>query len=335
MTPEEPQQGNGAAEWEDGQMLSDRYRVNECLQRSSTCHLYRVGDVFRDVTHLVLRPSPRTMTEEGGLDWFERFCNSALNTPSHPNLLSCYRLDHDVEVPFLIMDDAGGGTWEHAIRQGQLGDLRKMLDVAIQVGHGLAWLHTYGRVHANLKPSNVLLSEDGIVKVYKYGETDALTRAYASPEQLLGGQTLTGSTDAWSWAASVLHMFIGMVNWSDGSRARRALGLYVRNGPARPGLSLMPRPLVVLLNQCFQADPSDRPASMREVVERLEDVYETATNSAYRHPAGGDDGDGQRENPRSGGRDAQNPVDTPPEPKRFSPKRSDRDDGDRRRLYRN
>ena len=57
---------NAKWEWQPDQVLSDRYRVGECLQRSATCYLYRILDIFRNATHLALRPSRETLAEEGG-----------------------------------------------------------------------------------------------------------------------------------------------------------------------------------------------------------------------------------------------------------------------------
>jgi serine/threonine protein kinase len=111
-----------------------------------------------------------------------------------------------------------------------------------------------------------------------------MTRAYAAPEQLTDGAPLSNATDVWCWAASVLHMFSGIVNWSDGARAPAALERYLRIGPAIPGLALMPVPVVELLRQCFQVNPKDRPGSTAEVVEQMETHYYNATNTAYEKP---------------------------------------------------
>jgi serine/threonine protein kinase len=270
-----PNQGAmNSGEWTAAGVLSDRYRIAGCVQRSATCTLYRTSDVFRDETHLVLRPSFRLLKAAGAQAWFERFCKDALTVPSHEDLLTCRRLDRHEGVPYLIMDDFDGQTWEAVVRDGQLADLHDMIAVAIRTARGLAWLHDHDHVHANLKPANVLIGADCRVKVFKYGETAALTRAFASPEQLAPGQGLTPATDMWSWAASVLYMFVGIVNWPDGLHAPAALDRYLRHGPAKPDLALLPVQGVELLRHCFEKKPTNRPKDMHEVLGVVEKLYE-------------------------------------------------------------
>jgi len=268
------QSATSSGQWAAAGVLSDRYRIGECVQRSATCVLYRTSDVFRDETHLVLRPSFRILEAQGGREWFERFCKGALAVPSHEDLLACRRLDRHEGVPYLIMDDFLGRTWEDVVAAGELGDLQDMLAVAIRTARGLGWLHEHDHVHANLKPANVLIDADGAVKVFKYGETAALTRAFASPEQLDRTAHLTPATDMWSWAASVLYMFVGIVNWPDGLHAPGALDRYLRHGPAKPELALLPVQGVELLRHCFQTDPTDRPQDMHEVLSVIEKLFE-------------------------------------------------------------
>lgn len=281
-----PEHDNSMGEdaWRPEQLLADRYQVAECVRKSATSCLYRVRDEYRDCSCLALRPSLRTIAKPGGIEWFERFCQNALGVPPHPNLLACRRFDRNGDVPFLIMDDVVGKWWDAAIKQAELNKLPRMLDVCIQVAQGLAWLHANDRMHTNMKPANVMLADSGIVKILKYGGTDALTRVYASPEQIDGDRSLDYATDIWSWAASVLHMFVGKVAWPTGSKAPAALRRYVRSRPDRGGVALMPVPLVELLDSCFKSDPAARPLAMDDVVAQVEGIYQDVTHKEYRPP---------------------------------------------------
>jgi serine/threonine protein kinase len=285
---------NAESRWESGQVLSDRYRVGQLERASATCLLYEVVDVFRDVPQLILRPSPGTLAEQKGLQWFVQFCRNALSVPNHPNLLACRRMDYAGRVPYLVMEHVDGLYWDEAIEAGELTELGDMLDVAIQVARGLEWLHENGTAHGNVKPANVIIcGEMGVAQMLKYGELLAHTRAYAAPEQLAGNKTADSATDIWCWAASVLHMFSGMVTWSSGPRAPQALQRYQRNGPALPGRALMPVPVVQLLEECFRSDPDERAGSTVDIVERLEDVYCNAQNAPYHGPPSGDEYDSE------------------------------------------
>lgn len=288
MNAERGQDVDGAP-WEPDQLLADRYRVGVCIRQSGTCHLYRVEDVFRGQFHLVLRPSVRLLAREGWREWFERYCGNALSVPAHPSILACERVTGDRGVPFLVMEDAEGRGWDSLIFHGGLVELPAMLDVARQSAEGLAWLHSHGHIHYNAKPGNVLVCGSGAVKVWKYGESDVKTRAYASPEQLAGGRPLTPATDVWSWAVSVLHMFVGRTVWPSGADAPLVLRRYMQNGPAREGIPLMPGPLARLLAQCLKSDPDERVVTMDEIAEALKGIHTDAVSARRERRAGARD----------------------------------------------
>jgi serine/threonine protein kinase len=282
------------APWDPDQLLVDRYRVRDCVRQSSTCQLFRVQDVFRGTYRLVLRPSPRTVTKEGWREWFAEFCRNALAVPPHPNVVTCERMTEEGGLPFLIMEDVEGRGWDSLISDRSLSDLAQMLDIALQTAQGLAWLHRHDRIHYNFKPGNVLVGRSGVSKVWKYGEPGAKTRAYASPEQLAGDQSLTWATDVWSWAVSVLHMFVGRVVWKSGADAPKALLRYMQTGPAEPRIPLMPGPVARLLSKCFKNSPDERLIAMETIAETLEGTlgHSEAASQPKDAPAGPASGQG-------------------------------------------
>jgi serine/threonine protein kinase len=266
-THEEKKQGV----WEIGTLLADRYEIEQVVKPSATCCLYRARDVFRATSHLIVGPGRQACLLEGGLLWFEQYCQKSVGVPAHPNVLTPKRVDHHRKIAFLLMPDFEGEFWDEAIKGGDLRDMQAMLSVATQAARGLAWLHRQGCIHYNVKPANVVLCDSGFTKVWKYGENGAATRAYASPEQI-AGEDLTAATDIWSWGVSVLHMFVGKVTWPSGHLAAAILERYLRNGPAVEGIPMMPTALAEVLSRCFHADTGQRPADMKEVVTVLESM---------------------------------------------------------------
>jgi serine/threonine protein kinase len=255
--------------------------MKELVRQSSSCQLYRAEDVFRGDLHLVLRPSTRLLSREGWRQWFRQYSETALAVLPHPHVLACERMTEEGEFPFLVMENVEGQCWDTLIGEGKLRDLRTMLALARQVAEGLGWLHSQTIIHGNLKPANVLVSTEWQAKVWKYAEPDAKTRAYASPEQL-GEGPLTAATDAWSWAVSVLHMFVGRVAWARGPEATTALQRYMQRGPALADLPLMPGTVADLLRECFEEDPEGRLTDMEQVAARIEKIC----RSAFRPAAG-------------------------------------------------
>ncbi len=283
--------------WQSGKLLADRYQIKECLRSSVTCGLYRADDIFRGVTKLVLGPGPAAATEQAGLEWFASYCKKLLSVPDHPNVLTPVRMDRHGGRPFVVLADECATFWDAAIKDGSLTrELGPMISTALQSARGLAWLHQHDYLHYNMKPQNVLLNGNGVAKVWKFGQERAKTPVYASPEQLSDGEELTPATDMWSWAVSVLHMFVGCVTWDAGPKAPAILQRYMHGGPARESVPLMPADLTRLLGRCLHKEPADRPASMEEVVQEVqalmdelgEDEEQTVASALAHPPAAGD-----------------------------------------------
>lgn len=195
---------------------------------------------------------------------------------------------------------------------GPQAALARILDVAIQAAWGLHYVHELGLIHQDVKPLNVMMTADGTAKVTDFGLAGAkaaafkeneqqpagatmlatwagMTPAYCSPEQAeiaaeIGAGTawerlpkLTRRTDVWSWAASVLEMFLGERSWPAGQIAHVGL----EHEP--DGRHLPPMPPVVkdLLRACLQKRPEDRPHNLMQVADTLQTVYRQVTKQAY------------------------------------------------------
>lgn len=193
----------------------------------------------------------------------------------------------------------------------------RILDVAIQFAWGLHFAHEKGLVHQDVKPGNVLMKLDGTAKVTDFGLAGArqaveenreeevkrwlglsgkpdadtlrtllvshagiLTPAYCSPEQARR-EKLTRRTDIWSWAVSVLEMFVGGVSWMSGVAAPAALTARGQQGSDDAALPRMPDALAELLGRCFQTDPAARPHDMAEVAEVLRGIYLAVDGGSY------------------------------------------------------
>jgi serine/threonine protein kinase len=180
----------------------------------------------------------------------------------HRNVVSCHYIRRIDDVPRVFAEYVAGGDLQEFIK-----DKRRILDIAIQAAWGLHHAHEHQLVHQDVKPVNLLMTHDGVVKVTDFGLTTSTampsadsatmvlavagyTPMYASPEQL-SGTPLTRRTDVWSSAVTVVEMFAGEPTWPVGSVAGYYLEELIKNGPADAQLPSIPKPLQQLLRECF------------------------------------------------------------------------------------
>jgi tetratricopeptide (TPR) repeat protein len=202
-----------------------------------------------------------------------------------------------------------GGSLKEAITSKTLykGDnkaaLERILDISIQTARGLHYAHEQGLIHQDVKPENLLLSKTGEAKVADFGISNAktiikeakerktsseiktiiskagsYTLAYCSPEQI-EEKELTRRTDIWSWALSVLEMFTGKCQWSNGAEAGKDCEKYF--GTARIPI---PEAGKDLLRHCFCENEAERPYDFREIEKTLLVIYKEETGKEYWRP---------------------------------------------------
>ena len=247
-------------------------------------------------------PRPEIFAKTGGKENFIREAQTWVNLGDHPHIVSCRFVETLGGIPRIFID--GGSLadrirWRILYRGGPEQALQRILDVAIQTAWGLHYAHEQGLVHQDVKPANIMITMDGIVKVTDFGLAKAramageeqvprtgqsilvswggMTPAYCSPEQA-AKQPLNRKTDIWSWAVSVLEMFVGEVTWMAGGLAREVLASHQRQDVIIPA---MPSELVKLLSHCFQPRSEDRPPTILEVAGDLLVIYEHLAGQAY------------------------------------------------------
>jgi serine/threonine protein kinase len=166
----------------------------------------------------------------------------------------------------------------------------------------LHYAHEQGVIHQDVKPANVLLLADGTAKITDFGLAKAravsgesfvadagrsilvsaggMTPAYCSPEQANKGP-LSRKTDIWSWAVSMLEMFVGEVCWQSGSAAPEVLKRLDELRIEGVGLPEMPERLRELIMVCFAVAPGKRPKDASEISHRMQEIYGSQLKEDY------------------------------------------------------
>jgi WD40 repeat protein/serine/threonine protein kinase len=298
-------------ELKSGQPLLGTYKVVSLLGKGGMGKVYRVHHTGWNMDLAVKQPLSKTFSKPGGIDRFIEEAETWVNLGLHPHITSCYYVRTIQDIPHIFVELVTGGSLEdwithhqgkHNLYEGNKQEiLSRILDIAIQFAWGLGYAHSRGLIHQDIKPLNVLMTNDGIVKVTDFGLARAAALAlsdpgdqkgksqpvadgiysppWASPEQV-NRQGLTFQTDIWSWGVSVMEMFRGGFTWRFGHVADTILDLILEEGPSE-GLPEIPEHVADLLHQCFRENPEDRPASMDLIADQLQEFYAQIFQQAY------------------------------------------------------
>ena len=204
---------------------------------------------------------------------------------SHDNVLSIYDFGEDEQGhPFMVMEFLRGENLRHAIQNGNTGDLKGKLKIALQVARALGYVHTQKVIHRDIKPDNVHINTAGVVKLMDFGiaKTEGLqmTRAgfvlgtpyYMAPEQVTG-QNITEQVDVYAFGVLLFELLTG-VKPITGDTVERIF-YSILNEP----LNLeplreagVPEAVCGLVAQCTAKKPAERPQGFPPVCAEMERI---------------------------------------------------------------
>ena len=223
---------------------------------------------------------------------FEREAR-AIAALNHPNIAQIY----DVGENYIVMEYVDG----EPVRAPD--DLRKLLDIAVQIADGLAAAHAAGFVHRDLKPDNILLTNDGRVKILDFGlakqtsstsasdTTQTLTVtnpgtvlgtvAYMSPEQARG-RDLDARSDQFSFGLILYELAVGKRAFQRPSTAE-TMAAIIREEP-EPLPASVPMLLCWTIERLLSKDANDRYASTRDLFAELRAMRGRISEISAIHP---------------------------------------------------
>ncbi len=265
-----------------GSMLA-HYKIEAPIGQGAMGVVYRAHDegLDRTVAVKVLRPAVSGMTVR--VDRFFREARAAARV-SHPNLTHIYFVGGDGSYRFFAMEYVTGCSLDEYVEAHGSPDLETGIDFICQAAAGLAAAHDAGIVHRDVKPSNVLVREDGSVKVTDFGLSKSLdadvnisqedsvigTPTYMSPEQCRS-KAVDARADIYCLGLTAWALFTGRPPYPGPS-----LGDVLHDQINTPLPSLLaerpdlPEGLDRVLRTMCSKKPSDRPSDMVEVVRLLE-----------------------------------------------------------------
>ncbi|MEO5378523.1 MAG: protein kinase [Magnetococcus sp. DMHC-6] len=304
-------------DWTEGDLILGIYKVTGLLGVGGMGKVYKVHHLGWNMDLAVKSPKPEILTVPGAVDSFMMEAENWVNLGLHPNTCSCYYVRELGGIPRLFAEFVTGGdldSWIKGDRKKSIAPklyegeekivLGRMLDIAVQFAWGLHFAHTQGMIHQDIKPANVMLTPEGNAKVTDFGlarmrhseqpgtttnelvESAGMSPRWCSPEQSQQ-HSLSNATDIWSWALSVLSMFVGAEGkWQKGTMAPtimegfRSMGLRARDTRIPP----MPEKLADILTASFQIDPKARPSHLGDLADDLANLYEKILEQPFPRP---------------------------------------------------
>ena len=303
--------------FDTGGLLLNTYRIDSNAIQGGMGTIRRVHHMSWDTDLAMKRPKKEFFVTEKQKDAFIHECDAWINLGLHPNIVSCYYVREIDEVPTIFSEWMDGGSLEGKIRDGSLykgtdAEVgKRLLDIAIQFARGLNVAHERGLIHQDVKPDNLLLTNDWDAKVSDFGLAKArsmitilegdwtvreddpfgtivtpsggMTPSYCSPEQA-ASQPLTRRTDIYSWAVSVLEMYIGDRPWFQGRELTGPVVSVACDTYFEMCRVPMPDRLRSLLARCLAYNPDDRYHDFSRVEASLKEIYRMETGEEYPRP---------------------------------------------------
>ena len=196
------------------------YEIVSELGRGGMGVVYTAHDPRLD-RHVAIKLLPPDLTRDDTAK--QRFLQEAkaASALDHPNICNIHEINETADGQlYLVMAHYGGETLKERIARGPLA-LDDAIDIATQVGQGLAEAHSAGIVHRDIKPANLLVTKNGVVKILDFGlaklagvegvthtHTAVGTVLYMSPEQARG-EEVDHRADIWSLGVVLYEMLAG------------------------------------------------------------------------------------------------------------------------------
>ncbi|HEY3980519.1 MAG TPA: protein kinase [Streptosporangiaceae bacterium] len=276
-------------------VLPDRYQLNEMLAAGGFGEVWRATDLALNrpvavkLLHAGVARHPETLARFRAE---ARHCGAL----SHENIARVYDYGEppDARAPFLVMELVEGPSLAEELAAGPL-DPGRVADVVAQTAAGLDAAHRAGLVHRDIKPGNLMLSPDGLVKITDFGISYAAgaapvtstgqlvgTPGYLAPERVRGARA-GPSSDLYS---------LGIVAWECLAGAAPFAGSAVevaiahRDRPLPPLPAFVPAEVAALVAELTAKDPAERPATAGDLARRAAGLHDRLAAGAL--PLGGD-----------------------------------------------
>lgn len=264
-----------------GKKLNGRYKIIGNIGSGGMANVYLAQDLIlkRQVAVKVLRFD--FQNDQTAIRRFQREALAATELV-HPNIVSVYDVGEEDGMQYLVMEYVKGMDLKRYIREHSPMSYGKIVDIMEQILSAIALAHQHRIIHRDLKPQNILIDENGTVKITDFGIAIALSETsitqtnsmlgsvhYLSPEQARGGMA-TKQSDIYALGIILYEMISGKVPFDGESAVSIALKHFQNDLPSLKEVDPnIPQALENVVLHATAKEPVDRYKNVEEMAEDL------------------------------------------------------------------
>ena len=264
-----------------GQKINDRYQIVKTIGEGGMANVYLAEDVIleRNVAVKILRGD--LATDEKFVRRFQREALSA-SSLSHPNVVEVYDVGEDNGLYYIVMEYIEGKHLKQLLKRRGTLTLKEVVDIMLQITDGMSAAHDSLIIHRDIKPQNIMILENGLVKITDFGIAMALNGTqltqtnsvmgsvhYLPPEQASGkGSTI--QSDVYSMGILMYELLCGKLPYRGDNAVEIALKHLKDPLPSiRKEMPNLPQSLENIILKSAAKNPKNRYADAREMHEDL------------------------------------------------------------------
>ena len=154
--------------WQKGDVIMDRYQVED-VKAGGMGYVYIAEHKNWNVKMAIKSPNQMMLSNRFLFSRVLREADSWIELGLHPHIAYCYYVLQIEDVPHIFIEYVDGGSLREWIADRRCYDLKIGLDLAIQFCHGMGYAHKHGMIHRDIKPGNLLMTKEGILKITDFG----------------------------------------------------------------------------------------------------------------------------------------------------------------------
>jgi len=280
-----------------GQKINDRYEIIKSIGEGGMANVYLANDIIlnRNVAVKVLRGD--LSTDEKFIRRFQREALSASNL-SHPNIVEVYDVGEEDSKYYIVMEYIEGKTLKQLANKRKNGlTVPEVIDIMSQLTDGLAHAHDAYIIHRDIKPQNILILDNGLVKITDFGiamatNASSLTQTnsimgsvhYLPPEQA-NGKGSTIKSDIYSLGILMFELLTGNVPFKGENAVEIALKHMKEPIPSVKKINpMVPQSIENIVLKATAKNPKNRYNDVREMYDDLKVALEKTDVKRYVYP---------------------------------------------------